>query len=587
MKFATLPRILRRRLQTSTWQSTKPLRLPRGTHRFRPSSNPPRLPTFLQPSRTPAPATYFVTCRNPCARHAKTTLNFQKRPGTVNFSPHHSGVLVFLVASRLPPPSSAVRRPPRLPLISSHLPPFFIHYSSHTTHHTLLLITHLTHISSHTLLISHTTHLTQLLSRLSSHTSDTTHLTHHISVAGAVRRASWRSCGADCRRSGRGGFLCGRRSTQSFLKELRRGLSPQWPRRLFAWQAQYAELPEGAAARIVAAVAASGFLCGRRSTQSFLKELRRGLSPKRPRRLFVWQAQYTELPEGAAARIVAAVAAAAFCLAGAVHRASWRSCGADCRRSGRGGFLFGRRSTQSFLKELRRGLSPQWPRRLFVWQAQYAELPEGAAARIVAAVAAAALCVAGAVRRASWRSCGADCRRSGRGGFLCGRCSTQSFLKELRRGLSPPWPRLLFVWQAQYTELPEVAAAAFCAAGAVRRGFWRSCGAVAAAALCVAGAVHRGSWRSCGADCRCSGRGGFLCGRRSTRAFWRSCGADCRCSGRGWLVVAVILLAFAEEVSVWQICVAAIILAIAEEVFLWQICTAAVILAFAEEVSLR
>ena len=38
MKFATFPRILRRRLQTSTSQSTKSLRLPRETHRFRPSS---------------------------------------------------------------------------------------------------------------------------------------------------------------------------------------------------------------------------------------------------------------------------------------------------------------------------------------------------------------------------------------------------------------------------------------------------------------------------------------------------------------------------------------------------------------------
>ena len=43
MKFATLPRFQRRKLQTSTSQSTKSLRLPRETHRFRPSSNPPRL----------------------------------------------------------------------------------------------------------------------------------------------------------------------------------------------------------------------------------------------------------------------------------------------------------------------------------------------------------------------------------------------------------------------------------------------------------------------------------------------------------------------------------------------------------------
>ena len=85
MKFATLPRLQRRMLQTSTSQSAKSLRLPRETHRSRPSWNPPRLPTFLQPSRTPAPATYFATCLNPCACHAKHTLNLKKRPETVSF----------------------------------------------------------------------------------------------------------------------------------------------------------------------------------------------------------------------------------------------------------------------------------------------------------------------------------------------------------------------------------------------------------------------------------------------------------------------------------------------------------------------
>ena len=85
MKFATLPRILRRGLQTSTSQSTKSLPLPRETHHFGASSNPPRLPTFLQPSRTPAPAAYFATCRNPCACHAKSTFNLQKRPEAVRF----------------------------------------------------------------------------------------------------------------------------------------------------------------------------------------------------------------------------------------------------------------------------------------------------------------------------------------------------------------------------------------------------------------------------------------------------------------------------------------------------------------------
>ena len=85
MKFATLPRFQLRMLQTSTSQTTKSLRLPRETHRFRPSSNPPRLPTFLQPSRTPAPATYFASCRIPCACHAKRTFNLQKRPEPLVF----------------------------------------------------------------------------------------------------------------------------------------------------------------------------------------------------------------------------------------------------------------------------------------------------------------------------------------------------------------------------------------------------------------------------------------------------------------------------------------------------------------------
>ena len=52
-----------------------------------------------------------------------------------------------------------------------------------------------------------------------------------------------------------------------------------------------------------------------------------------------------------------------------------------------------------------------------------------------------------------------------------------------------------------------------------------------------------------------------------------------------WLVVAAVILAFAEEVSVWVICVAAVVLAFVEEVSVWVICVAVVILAFAEGVS--
>ena len=142
-------------------------------------------------------------------------------------------------------PPSAVRRPSSAALTVDLTQ--LISHTTHLTHNSSL--TQL--ISSHTQLISHTTHLThnsshhiihhsshthnssQLISHNSSHT---THLTHLISqtccLAGAVHRAFWRRSGADWRRSGRGYLLRGRRSTESLLKELRRGLAPPWPRLL-------------------------------------------------------------------------------------------------------------------------------------------------------------------------------------------------------------------------------------------------------------------------------------------------------------------------------------------------------------------
>ena len=57
MKFATLPRFQRRRLQTSTSQSAKSLRLPRETHHSRPSS------------KSTTPANVFTTLTNSCACH--------------------------------------------------------------------------------------------------------------------------------------------------------------------------------------------------------------------------------------------------------------------------------------------------------------------------------------------------------------------------------------------------------------------------------------------------------------------------------------------------------------------------------------
>ena len=131
-----------------------------------------------------------------------------------------------------------------------------------------------------------------------------------------------------------------------------------------------------------------------RSTQSLLDELRRAWPPLDPPRLpFAWQAQYTEPPGRAAARVAAAGAAAAFHVAGAVHRPPgraaargrpWgrgclsrgrRSCGARGRRWGRGCLSRGRRITQSLLEELRRAYGAAGARLPFAWQAQYTERP--------------------------------------------------------------------------------------------------------------------------------------------------------------------------------------------------------------------
>ena len=172
-------------------------------------------------------------------------------------------------------PSAAPSRPPRLcHQLISHTTRLTHNSShtqtsknlSHTTHLTQLILhtTHLTHNSSHksshlTHNSSHTTHLTQLISHtthLTHNSSHTTHLTQRISHNSSHSTNSYHSSHT----SGRGYLLRGRCSTQSLLKELRRGLSPAGPRLLFAWQTQYTEPPEGAAARIVAGWAAAS-LC--------------------------------------------------------------------------------------------------------------------------------------------------------------------------------------------------------------------------------------------------------------------------------------------------------------------------------------
>ena len=249
-----------------------------------------------------------------------------------------------------------------------------------------------------------------------------------VCVAGAVLGASRKGCGAPDRRG---------------------------PRLLFAWQAQYLELPERVAARLVA-VGRGSFLCGRRSTWSFQKGLRRAWSlwavapvcvagavlgasrkgcgaPGRrgPRLLFAWQAQYLELPEKVAARL----AAAPFCVAGAVLGVSRKGCG--CLVAvGRGSCLCGRRSTWSLQKGLRRAWSP-WAAAPVRVAGNTWSLQKGLR-RAWSPWAAAPVCAAGAVLRASRKGCGAPGRRG---------------------------PRLLSVWPAQYSELPERVAARLVAVG--------------------------------------------------------------------------------------------------------------------------
>ena len=465
-----------------------------------------------------------------------------------------------------------------------HHTPFITHHSTHTTHHTPLITDHSSHTTRHTPLITyhssqtthhtplityhskHTTHHTPLITYHSKHTTHHTPLiTHHSSRGAFAWQAQYREPpeGAAARLVAAGRrwaarwLLRGRRSTESLLKELLRAWAPLGRAVAVAWQVQYREPPEGAAARLVAAgrrSAARWLLRGKRSTESLLKELLRAWSPlgaAGPRTgfcvagavqraswrsfcalgrrwaplgrsvAFVWQAQYREPPGGASARLVAAGrrwGAPCFCVAGAVQRASWRSCCALGRR-----------------------WAPLGRSVAVVWQAQYTEPPGGASARwllrgrrsteslltellrawspLGAAGPRGCFCVAGAVQRASWRSC----------------CA-------LGRRWAPLGRAVVFAWQAQYREPPEGAAARLVAAGrrwAVRwllRGrrsiesllkellrAWSPLGAAGpCGGFCVAGAVQRASWTSfCALRRRWAQLGPprFLCGRRSTESL--------------------------------------------------------------------
>ena len=169
---------------------------------------------------------------------------------------------------------------------------------------------------------------------------------------------------------------------------------------------------------------------GRRSTQSVLEELRRAWPAVGPRLLFAWQAQYTERPGGAAARVAAAGAAAAFRVAGAVHR-------------GPGCLSRGRRSTESVLEELWRAWPPLGPRLPFAWQAQYIIEPPG---QLAARPRWAAFAWQAQYTELAWQA----------------------------QYTEPPGGAAAFVWQAQCTEPPGRPAARVAAAGPLLAGVWQA-----------------------------------------------------------------------------------------------------------------
>ena len=143
---------------------------------------------------------------------------------------------------------------------------------------------------------------------------------------------------------------------------------------------------------------------------------------------FAWQAQYTEPPGRAAHAWARPSGAAAFRVAGAVHRASWSSCRARGRRWAAAAFrVAGAVHRASWLGAACVGAAGL--RLPFVWQAQYT-----AAARV------------GAAQR--------------RGCLSCDRRSTQSLLVELWRTWAP------------------LGRGGCRVAGGVHRASWSSCGSV-------------------------------------------------------------------------------------------------------------
>ena len=147
--------------------------------------------------------------------------------------------------------------------------------------------------------VHHSTHLTYHISLIIHHSSlhPLSHFTHHspLHISLITSHSSLTTLHYT---TGRGWL--------SILEELRRAWPPLGPRLPVAWQAQYTEPPGRAAARVAAAWAAAAFAW---QAQCTVRVAAAGAAAA-----FAWQAQYTELPGRAAARV-----------AGAVHRASWTS----------------------------------------------------------------------------------------------------------------------------------------------------------------------------------------------------------------------------------------------------------------------
>ena len=234
----------------------------------------------------------------PCVSPSSTSYLFQNIYHEHHIFPHITVGFLFSrlhPAGRRPPSSAVVRRrpPPR------SLTPLISHNSSHTIHlthnssHTIHLTQLISHNSSHTQLISHNSSHTQFISHNSSHTPLISHNSSHTQLISHTTHLTHNSS-----------------HTQLISTHLTQLISHHLSHTTHLTQliSHTTHLTHNSSHTT--------------STHSFLTELRRGLSPQWPRLFFVWQAQYTELPEGAAARIVAGVAAASLCVAGAVHRAS-------------------------------------------------------------------------------------------------------------------------------------------------------------------------------------------------------------------------------------------------------------------------